>query len=273
MRSKFNCTIVVSSVILLYTLSVLSLSAQSAPLRLVFHDFAPFSYQNQQQQNDGLLVEVAMRVCQELTKQCEIEIKPNRRAKQIVTTGKANGIFLAWNPERAKTMMFSIPMVETEYGFYSLNSFKINSIEQLSGLSVGVYGPSNTQTSLLKQQQKLLNKGLKPFQIEVYPQGDEFPLKMLAKQRFSAYYINKEVGAYYAQQLNLKDLNYLRAEGHTYYCIAFDMAHNTREVVIEFNRTLQNLLEQKKLDHIYQKWNMTPAYLDPVMYEDMNMPY
>ncbi|MGR3970729.1 substrate-binding periplasmic protein [Shewanella sp. 1180_01] len=273
MRSKFNCTIAIASVFFLYTLSGLSLPAQGAPLRLVFHDFAPFSYQNQQQQNYGLLVEVAMRVCQELPQQCEIEIKPNRRAKQMLTTGKANGIFLAWNPERAKTMMFSIPMVETEYGFYSVKSFKIKSIYQLSGQDVGVYGPSNTETSLLKQQQKLLDKGLKPFQIEVSPQGDEFPLRMLAKQRFIAYYSNKDVGAYYAQQMNLKDLNYFRAEGHIYYCIAFDMAYNKREVVIEFNRILQNLLEQKKLDHIYEKWNMTPAYLDPVMYEDMNMPY
>lgn len=272
MHTKFHYSIAVVSIFFCSFLG-LNQATQATPLRLIFHDFAPFSYQDKQHQKYGILVEIASRVCQELSEQCEIEIKPNRRAKQMLVTGKANGIFLAWNPERAKTMMFSIPMVETEYGFYSMPNLKINRIEEIAGQNIGVYGPSNTETSLLKQQQKLLDKGLKPLKIEAYPQGDEYPLRMLSKQRFTAYYSNKDVGAYYAQKINLKNLNYLKAEEHTYYCIAFEMAYTKREVVARFNHVLQNLLEQKKLDDIYQKWNMRPAYLDPVMYEDMNMPY
>lgn len=247
-------------------------NAYSAPLKLVFHDFAPFSFQDEEGHNQGILIDIANRICTSWDGSCDIKLKPNRRAKQMFASGEADGIFLGWNPERAKTMWFSIPMLETGYGFYSLSQNPFHSLEQISSSPVGVYGPSNTYTSLMKQQDKLNKKGIAEFEIEISPQGNELPLRMLEKQRFIAYYVNKDVGAYYAKKADLSGLNYLSAEQHVYYCIAFNMSSTKLESVLKFNRLLQKLLEQGQLDDIYKKWQMTPAYLDPVMYPEMNMP-
>ncbi|GIU25053.1 hypothetical protein TUM4644_20030 [Shewanella colwelliana] len=248
-------------------------SAHAVPLKFVFHDFAPFSYQDENEKPVGILVELAQRFCQEWLEPCSVSVLPNRRAKHLFAAGEVQGIFLGWNPERATSMWFSIPMVETEYGFYSLNKLSFNSLTQLSGRTVGVYGPSNTYTSLMLQQQKLAQLNYEKFTTAIYPQGDELPLKMLSKRRFSAYYVNKEVGRYYAEKLGLNNLNYLSTHKHIYYCVAFNMEHTSAETVKTFNHEFQRLLNQGKLADIYQKWQMEPAYLDPIMYPEMNMPY
>ena len=254
-------------------IALFSSAVFGAPLQLVFHDFAPFSYQDSQGTNQGILIDLANRVCQDWPDSCDVQLRPFRRARQMFAHGEAQGIFFGWNGERAKTMWFSLPLVETEYGFYSQQQDKFTDLTQLSGVTVGVYGQSNTFESLMKLQNQLLQDKLAPIDIVIYPQANQLPLRMLQKQRATAYYVNKDVGAFYAKQIGLSSLNYLSADRHILYCVAFNMQYTSEATVRKFNHLLSNLLTQHKLDDIYAKWQMAPATLATQYYPEMSMPF
>ncbi|NMH64956.1 substrate-binding periplasmic protein [Shewanella salipaludis] len=242
-------------------------------LHIVFHEFAPFSFVDDQGKATGALVEIAQRVCQDWPDKCEISLRPNRRAKQLFFTGEMQATFLGWSQERASSMWFSLPMVETEYGFYSLKNNPFIPEQATADTVVGVFSPSNTHGSLQKIERQRQQQGMARLRVELYPQANEAPLRMLQKGRFDAYYVNKDVGAYYAKRLGLTALDYTPGETHVRYCLAFEMHHTPFESVKAFNRLFQELLSQGRLDAIYRKWHMTPALLDPIMYPELNMPF
>jgi len=243
------------------------------PLKIVCHEFAPFSYQDQHKNITGILVEIARLACQNWPQGCEIELLPNRRAKQQFNQGLAHGHFQGWNEERALTTWFSIPLLQTEYGFYSPQTQPITTLNQTSGMDIGVFGPSNTLTSLMRidRQQALL--GHSPMDIMLSTSGDEQPLKMLQKKRFDAYYVNKEVGAYYAQQIGLHNLHYLPSGLPIRYYLGFKMKHNEYQTIKEFNHLLVRLYKNHRFDEIFAKWKMTPSPVLPAEFPDLNIPY
>ncbi|MCG9740135.1 transporter substrate-binding domain-containing protein [Shewanella insulae] len=247
--------------------------ANAEPLQVLFHEFAPHSYLSQSGKAQGVLVELVEQVCKEWTGPCEVAIRPNRRAQFLFDTGEVPARFLAWNPDRAKNMWFSVPLVQTEYGFFSLKSYTITELSQLAKSTVGVYGPSNTARSLNLQKQKLLDAKQLPFNTEVYVRGNELPLKMLQKKRFHAYYANREGGYFYAAKIGLKDLNFFSADRQVYYSIAFNKAYVPHQTVRQFNQLFAAMLLQGKFDAIYAKWHAKPAYLDPAVYQEMSIPY
>lgn len=261
--------------ILLITLLFLPLSSKAnlTPLQVMLHEFAPHSYLDANNQPQGILIELALEICKKWTAPCDVAVRPNRRAQFLFESGEVQARFLAWNPERAVSMWFSVPMVQTEYGFFSLKSDPINNLEQLSNKTVGVYGPSNTHRSLTVEQSKLMKLGRPPFDTDIYPQGNELPLRMLQKKRFHAYYANKEGGYFYADKIGLTELNYFSADRQVYYNVAFNKDYTNYDTVKTFNHLFSQLLTQGKLNHVYQKWQMVPAYLDPVMYPEMSIPY
>ncbi|ABV38826.1 extracellular solute-binding protein, family 3 [Shewanella sediminis HAW-EB3] len=258
--------------ILLFTCLISGyLAAQ--PLKIVCHEFAPFSYQDQQQNITGILVEIARLACQDWPQGCEIELLPNKRAKQQFNQGLAHGHFQGWNEERALTTWFSIPLLQTEYGFYSPLAQPLTDLKQTSGKNIGAFGPSNTLTSLINIDRQQVRLGLPPMEIILSSSGDEQPLKMLHKRRFDAYYVNKEVGAYYAKHLGLNDLYYLSSGQPIHYFIGFKMKHNEYETIKAFNHLLVKLYQNHRFDEIFAKWKMIPSPLLPTEFPDLNVPY
>jgi len=78
---------------------------------------------------------------------------PWGRAQEEVRNGIAQGIFVVgWNEERAQWLYFSPPILNSEYGFFVKNDnpLKFRQVSDVKGYMVGVYGPSNTATSLEK---------------------------------------------------------------------------------------------------------------------------
>lgn len=262
-------------VVLILLLGLTAQSTQATSLHIAFHEFPPFSFNDEQGKPSGALVEIAQRICQDWPDKCEISLQPFRRAKQMFSNGKIQATFLGWNQERTQTMWFSLPIIETEYGFYTLTSQALpqNKITQ-TPLTVGVFSPSNTHESLLRidaQQQRL---GAAKMRIELYPQANDLPMRMLQKQRFDAYYVNKDVGDYYVKSLGLTDLRYTQGENHILYCLAFDMDHNNFDSVKSFNHLLISLFKAGELDAIYEKWQLTrPKDVNHIDYAKFNMPF
>lgn len=260
------------SLILLFTcLSSGCLVAQ--PLKIVCHEFAPFSYRDSKENITGILVEMARLACQDWPQGCELELLPNKRAKQQFNQGMAHGHFLGWNEERALTTWFSIPLLQTEYGFYSLQNKRVSKIEQLAEKSIGVLAPSNTYESLLKIDKDLQERGHSPMNIIQLASANEQPIKMLAMERFNAYFVNRDVGAFYADRLDINNLHYLSSREVIHYYLGFKMRHNKYETIKSFNHHLESLFLQGGFDSLFHSWNMQIPKLNQSKYPHLNVPY
>lgn len=244
----------------------------AAPMSIVCHEFAPFSFIDKQGETTGVLVEMARIACNQWPEGCDIKLLPNRRAKQVFHSGAANGHFLGWNPQRAEQMWFSIPLLDTEYGFYSLPTSPIHALNQTAGKEVGVFMPSNTYYSLKTIDNELQDQGLPPMKIRPFTAGNLQPIKMLIKQRFDAYFVNKAVGAYYAKQLGYSDLHYISSHKTVQYFLAFKKDHNAKQTVLEFNRLLLNLMEQGAFNELFKQWQVSPATIDPKQFDRLSIP-
>ncbi len=259
--------------LLLITLTTLLFQANAEPLKIVCHEFAPFSYQDSNMRTTGILVEIAREACSSWEQGCEIELLPNKRAKQAFNSGLAKGHFLGWNEERAKTIWFSVPLLETEYGFYVLKHSGISKIDQLSGKTIAVLAPSNTYQSLQSinlHQQQLGNETMS---ILKFNSANQQPIKMLAIERFDAYFVNRDVGTYYANQLRFTDLNYISSNRRIHYYLGFTMAFNDYNTIKRFNHHLDTLLHQGAFNKLYQQWNIQPPKLNKTEYPSFNIPF
>lgn len=258
--------------ILIVAITCLTNNTNAKPLKIVCHEFAPFSFQANKQ-TTGILVEIAQLACRSWKDGCEIELLPNRRAKLDFYHGLANGHFMGWNQLRAESIWFSIPLLQTEYGFYSLKNNKISQIEQLTEKYVGVFAPSNTYESLLVINKKLEEMGLSPMNIIQLASANEQAMKMLAMDRFHAYFVNRHVGAYYANQLDIQNLHYLSSGETIHYYLGFNMQYNDYDTIKSFNHHLDSLYRQGTFDSLLNHWNMQAPIHDQSQYPKFNIPF
>lgn len=256
----------------LLTGALLPSAVLSAPLRIGFHEFAPFSY-NDNGQPTGALIELTRVVCNALPEGCELRLVPNPRAKQLLASGEVDALFLGWNEERAQHMLFSLPLLETEYGFYSRPPFAPQALTALAAHKVGVFVPSNTHFELVKLNQSLKTQHGQGFQIVEFPQGNELPLRMLQKGRFHAYFVNRDVGAWYAAKEGIGPLNFLPAVSGVQYCLAFEPKPGQRERVARFNRLIVKLMAQGAFDTTLSQWQMSPTSVSFPADPSWNMPF
>jgi len=209
-------------------------------------DFAPFSYHDQQGKASGPLVELINLVCIEMNEECSFKLVPNRRAKKMAASGQTGGIFpLGWNEGRRDDYYFSVPLLVTEYGLYvpSKHKGKLNSLEGLQGYKVGVFGPSNTYTSLLELQNQMVEKGLKPMNIIVKTDANGQIIQMLAKERFDAYYTNRAVAEHRTHQFSVKGVEYAWHHKSVMYFIGFPRRTTDPEWVRRFNQTALKIIQ------------------------------
>ena len=96
----------------------------------------------------------------------------------------------------------------TEYGVFlsAENKTTITSVEDLQGLHVGVFGPSNTSNSLEDLNAILVDKGLKPMKIMIQRDESGNLMRMLDSNRIDAYYSNRSLGSFVQNSLVLRAL-------------------------------------------------------------------
>ena len=228
------------------------------------HSFPPFS-NVQNEKAAGPFVDIIDAVCKEIDFDCEYHNMPNRRSKQTLKDGTVNGNFpLGWNKERDQWLWFTIPLMKTEYGFFSKadSGLEYTNQKDIQGMTVGVFGPSNSSHSLKKIQQQMEGQALKPIQIEMHPNADGTGLKKVALGRIQLYYVNRDVGFSRIKQFNISGVRYAGKQKELYYFAGWAKEHNDKAVIDKFNRAAIKLSNGGVIAKLLEKYDIDPARWD-----------
>jgi polar amino acid transport system substrate-binding protein len=240
--------------------------AMAADGKLTFstHNFPPFSY-SKDGKIVGPFVDIIDAVCKEVRYQCTYELLPNRRSKLVLEDGTVNGNFpLGWNKERDTWLWFTIPLMKTVYGFFAHggSQLKYNSLKDIEGLTIGVFGPSNTSASLTQIQKRMTSDGLKPIEIDMHPNADGTGLKMVAAGRYPLYYSNKELGLQVIADQKISNVKYVGTERELLYFAGFAKKHNNKQIIDDFNHAAIKLANQGVFAKLLERYGIEPARWD-----------
>jgi len=96
-----------------------SANAISDKLTISVQDFPPFTTVEQGRVS-GAFAEIVEKISVHAEIEIEIFLHPNRRSKALLREGYVNANFpLGWNEERDKWLYRSLPLMSTEYGFFT----------------------------------------------------------------------------------------------------------------------------------------------------------
>jgi polar amino acid transport system substrate-binding protein len=232
--------------------------AQQISLRFTTQDFAPFNYEIDGKVS-GPAHEIIVAACAKMKAKCTSALLPWARAQKEVADGKANGMFvIGWNKPRAEVLHFSPPLMKTEYGFFVYVDSKLSykELTDLQGLTVAVYGPSNTSTTLDGLRSRMISQGLKPFETEMRP-DDEAGIRKLAAARVDAVFSNREVGFALAAKLGLRNkLRYAGKTSELNYYIGFNKKHSDPKILAAFDAAVAELMKDGTAKKILDKFEM-----------------
>lgn len=226
--------------------------------------FPPFSYV-QAAKPAGPFVDIINAVCREIKFDCDYQMLPNRRSKQVLKDGIVNGNFpLGWNKGRDEWLWFTIPLMKTEYGFFSKKDSQLEytKLDDIQGMTVGVFGPSNTSNSLEKIRQQMEAQGLKPIIINMHPNADGTGLKKLALGRLDLYYVNRDVGFSHIKQFEISGVRYAGEQKKLFYFAGFAKEHNDKAKVDKFNRSAIKLSNEGVIANLLAKYEIDSAEWD-----------
>ncbi|MDM8552229.1 transporter substrate-binding domain-containing protein [Desulfobacterales bacterium HSG2] len=247
------------SSILIFALCILTATQGTASeLKLATQDFAPFSYKVDGKVS-GPAAEIIRLVCDKADVTCSLSIFPWRRAQMMIKAGKIHGIFLIGrNREREKWLRFSLPILKTEYGFFTHddNPLQFKQTKDISDYTVGVYGPSNTSRSLEK-----IRDEIGELKIDMRP-DDEPGFRKLAYKRVDAVYSNRDVGHAMIKKLNLKGIRYAGSHKNLKYYIGFSKQYTDGKTVDKFNSAFRELYKEGAIQKILSEYDMEPAELE-----------
>jgi polar amino acid transport system substrate-binding protein len=232
--------------------------AGGAELKLNTQDFAPFNYEVKGVVS-GPAADIIRKICSEMKNDCSLHLLPWRRAQDEVANGTAHGLFvIGWNEERAKTLYFSPPILNTEYGFFVRddNPLKFKQNSDVKGYTVGTFGPSNTATALEK-----IKGEIKELTIDMTP-DDESAFKKLSLGRVDAVFSNKDVGNDMMRKLGIKNIRYSGRQQSLKYYIGFSQKFTDKKLVDQFSATFRNLYKRGLIQEILVKYHMEAAQLE-----------
>lgn len=231
---------------------LLAIGAGAATPSLVFftQDFSPFSYlENGKVAGPG--ADIIELVCRTMKVDFSFGLYPWNRAVTETQAGKANGLFfLGKSAERETWLDFSAPLVNTEYGVFvsNANPLVFKSPKDLEKLVVGVYGPSNTLTSL-----EAAIKGL-DVKVDMTPDDIE-AFKKLGVGRIDAVYSNHDVGLSLIKKLKLTSVRYAGTHKPMQYYIALTKATD-KTLSKAFFDTLAELEKKGEIKKILARYGM-----------------
>jgi polar amino acid transport system substrate-binding protein len=230
-------------------------------LKFVTFDFPPFSYEFAGEAA-GPFADIVRRTCVEMKVKCAIQVLPWTRAQEEVKEGRANGMFpIGWNKERVQWVHFSPAVLNTEYGFFVKrdNPLRFTNLSDIAGYTVGVFGPSNTSTTLEALRDGMSRDGLKAITIDMRPDSAS-GFKKLAVGRVDAVFTNRDVGYSVITQLGIKsDVRYSGAQEELQYFVGFSTAHNDENVLKAFDAALLALRQQGDIKTILDKYELETA--------------
>ncbi|WP_108652790.1 substrate-binding periplasmic protein [Dongshaea marina] len=233
------------------SVSLASFSVWSDKLSFVTQNFAPFSYEIGDKPA-GPAVDIVNAACMKADIKCEIYVMDWPKAQSRVYSGLSDGLFLIGkNKLREKLLYISQPIIKTEYGFFvkKSSSFNYTNDTDMSGLRVGVYGPSNTSLSLER-----LNKENK-FKVEVYPH-DEFAFLRLAAGKLDAVYSNRDVGYALISKMAISNIRYAGSQRSLFYHIGLSREFVDEKVAAQYMQAVSDIKSSGKISRILSKYTM-----------------
>lgn len=239
--------------VLMLFIIVFCLYAENA---LVFNsqEFSPFIY-TQGGKPAGPGAEIIATACKNAGIQYQINFYPWTRSVKEAEDGKVNGLLLlAKNKEREGWLDFSVPLIDTEYGFFVLktdNTKYSSDFKELSGKTIGVYGPSNTATSLETFAKSISIK-------TDMTVDDESAFKKLNAGRYEGVYSNKDVGLALLKQLSLENVKYAGKQKPLVYYIALTKKTNPA-LSKKFFDEVSKMKADGTLNKILSKYNIHMA--------------
>ena len=242
------------------TVAIATPFRSAAAVELIFNtqEFAPFNY-SEGGVVKGPVAEIVRKVCVEMRIDCPMRSLPWRRAQQEVEEGKAHGMFaIGWNAERAKWLYFSPPILITEYGFFvrTDNTLVFRQNTDVKGYTVGVFGPSNTSTTLEK-----IKAEINDLTIDMTPE-DESAFRKLSAGRVQAVFSNRDVGYDAIHKLNIANVRYSGRQQTLKYYIGFSQRFTDKNLVDQFNATFRTLYKQGVVQEVLARYKMDPAPLE-----------
>jgi len=244
--------------VLFTVLTLLVIPVDAAQLTFNTQDFPPFSYEVNGVVS-GPVADVVRKVCGEMKIDCPITLLPWRRAQREVEEGKVNAMFpIGWNAERAKWLYFSSPLLETEYGFFVRDDNPLNfkQIADVKGYVVGVFGPSNTATSLEK-----IKAEVHDLTIDMTP-DDLAAFRKLSISRVQAVFSNRDVGYEALGRLGIKNVRYSGRQQSLKYFIGFSQKSTDKKLVDEFDVTFRRLHKQGAIQQLLKTYKMDAVALE-----------
>ena len=237
---------------------VLAQAAHGNEIIFNTQEFAPFNYSA-----DGVaagpVADIVRRICSDTKMSCPMRVLPWRRAQQEVAEGKAHALFsIGWNAERAKTLHFSPPLLNTEYGFFVRddNPLKFTQNADVKGYTVGVFGPSNTSTALEK-----IKADVGDLTIDMTP-DDESAFRKASLGRVRAVFSNRDVGYDLIKKLGIANLRYTGRQQSLKYYVGFSQQFTDKKLVDQFNTTFRTLHKQGVIQEILGRYRMDAATLE-----------
>lgn len=229
-----------------------------ASLRLATQEFAPFSYQ-ENGKAAGATVEIMQAICEAVAATCSFEILPWRRANADVESGRVDGLFpLLADNERNKKFFLSEPIVKTAYSFFvpKNSNWVYKTPADLRGMTVGVFGPSGTATSLQELAAKSQDVKL---EIEL---TNRTAFKKLIGGRYgekAAVISNRDVGLALIKQDNLIELRSAGDAKAIYYSFAMSRKKIDSERMDALSKALRDLKKSGKIAAILTKYGLETA--------------
>jgi polar amino acid transport system substrate-binding protein len=192
-------------------------------------------------------------VCQEAQLNCVLRLYEWGHAQELVKQGKAHGMFvIGWNAARAKFLRRSLPIIETEYGFFvrADDPLTYREIADMRDYTIGVFGPSNTSRTLRQIENTLRAQDMR---IHIKETRDDKPLfqELAEGSGVRAVFSNKDVGNAILNGLGVTNVKYAGQYKVLLYYVGFSQKLVPATTVEKFDAAFRKLRRAGVVQEIY----------------------
>lgn len=271
-QDRHSIASVLAIVGLLLGFSTLSQAQQDQGKLVSFNTYPPVSYINETTQEiDGPVAALVEAVNKKIKRDFTFQFNPLPRMFVELEAHRADAAFnMSYNTERAKKWHYSLPVHVVNYGVFVKKDNPLNytSRQQLSGLTIATYGPTNMSKKVEKFAKEI------PGTRVVIENDFEHVFKMLEADRFGnrgVVYVPDVVGFDTIKEFELQNVRYAGPDIKNLYYVIFVKETVSKEYVDAFNQALLTFHRDGTMADIYAQYTGSVTANVPAT-EDMVVP-
>lgn len=223
-------------------------------LHFMGQDYPPFNWQEGPKVT-GAMVDVMQSACDKLKHNCKFSIVPLARANKMLEDGEVDGgLSLIATPEREAYLVFTPTVIVSHLAYLGQKgkSSKMESIQDLSGWTVGVVRGSSSSKIAMKHKDQVKSLSLQE------DKDNEAMVKKFIKGRFgnkSAIFGSEDVLKYFGKKIKVELEPILVMDGQAFKA-AFSKKRADIEVVETFRKTLEEMKKSGEIKKILDKYSL-----------------